>query len=389
MAKKDVIKESPIQKILDELVKQAGERQVIIDAETTKEIEVNGVPTGSSMVDSVIGLTGKSGFPRGKITEVYGWESAGKTALCTAAAIKCVNEGGMVIFLDFEKTFSVSRAEKLGLDVKKYFGKTFVVIRPKHMDEGYQLLYNALQTNKIDMVIIDSIPAMNIITDIDENSLKMGAIAEYARYLDTFLKIMQHLISNSKTAFVVTNQMRTKFIKRGQFMQTFDAPTGGNAIKFYAALRLELKEIEKIMEEGQEMGIRVQCRSIKSKVSVPFRKGEFVIRYDVGIDDTYSLLDVGIEKEIIKVAGGGNYTICLNGEEIKIKGKENVRNYLVNDPIIRESLLKEINSLVKIDNTTKPLDEEDDGNETPVVKPLPTKIDDSISDENDIIYPIK
>ena len=305
------------------------------------------ISTGSIVLDYLIGgnkmENGKKrcpGIPRGRITEIFGNQGAGKTTVAIHTAIQCQKNGGSVVYLDYEHAFSPTYAHDLGLDIED---ETFRLIQPNHWQEGAEII-TAMADAGVDLIIVDSVAAMKPKSSMEDNDMSStGQIGHLARLQSDFIPKILKRISASDTALIYINQLRHR-IKTSMYDSGPDEETsGGRALKYYASLRIKLKqtrkEFAKIQNEmtgkdtKQEVSTIVRAKNVKNKISRhQGHTADFVIRYGDGIDNIRSVIDIAEAKDIIE-RGGAWYTFPgIDGEEVKCQGKEALRDYLSSHP---------------------------------------------------------
>jgi recombination protein RecA len=352
---KETQKKVSMSELVKKLAAKSDDKDLFYSKERHREIEC--IDTGSIIINKVIGL---DGIPKGRITEIFGMESSGKSTLVQSLAIQCLKNGGKVLYLDYEQAFDTEYARKQGLDIDD--PDTFILAQPKTFEEGFAICREFLDcVEGLDLIIIDSVAAMTpskILNAEIEKELQIGLMA---RHMAQFCAEMTKTISKTNTAMVVVNQVRSR-IKTNMYDAGPDTDTtGGKALKFYASLRLELRhrKIETISTtndidgtpEDKPVGMLCQVINRKNKVANPYRKAEFAIRFGEGIDNVRSVIDVSENLGLIKKAGAWfnfrkdipfDLDEDLMTQEGKMQGLETVREYLVKHTKVLATLVDNI-----------------------------------------------
>jgi recombination protein RecA len=337
------------------------DKQAIVDLSVAKPIKQ--IPSGSWVINSIIGDgsgTGKpGGYPRGHVVEVFGDESSGKTTLGVCACKMVQDMGGHAVFMDFERTFHAKYAENLGLSLDK---KKFTLMRPDHFQHGSRLIRDALLM-KPPLIVVDSVSAMTPKETLEGNIDESGRIGLQAQLMSMFLSIITKKITESDTCLMFLNQMRM-VINTSSYSPggPKEESSGGNALKYYASLRLKLNTIstERIAststitgkEEKKAVNVMVKVTAIKNKIDNPAKTGPIFIRFGEGIDNIASIIELAVNTNTIK-KNGSFYTFKEGDKAIlnNIQGKEELRKMLKAD----DALLKKVcaNLVVKEDEVAK------------------------------------
>lgn len=317
------------------------------------------MPTGSLIVDKVLGC---GGIPRGRITEIFGGESCGKTTLSIHCAIQAQKLGEPVVFLDYEQAFHHGYAQAIGLNVKD--PDMFAFSQPLTFEDGWIIVRNLLETRAAGLIVIDSVSAMTPKKILNAEIEKDVQIGLMARMMSQFMAETTKKLTESNTAMILVNQVRNK-IKTNQYEEGPNTDTsGGKALKFYASIRLEMKaksvetavqinDIDGTKDEKAPVSNIVTAINRKNKVAVPYKKADLVIRFGEGIDNLRSMIDIGINLNLIKKGGGGVFTASrklnwvydeefMAEETHSIKGMEDLRKYLNKHPDAHDSLANNI-----------------------------------------------
>ncbi|NLV74225.1 MAG: recombinase RecA [Chloroflexi bacterium] len=310
-----------------QIKKRFGEGSIMKLGDSTT-MTVEAIPTGCLALDMALGI---GGIPRGRIIEIYGPESSGKTTLCQHIIAECQRLGGVAAFIDVEHALDPSYAAKCGVDVDQLF-----ISQPDTGEQGLEITEALVRSGAVDVVIVDSVAALVPQAEI-EGDMGDSHMGLQARLMSQALRKLTGAIKRSNCAVVFTNQLRMKI---GVLYGNPETTSGGNALKFYAAIRLDMRKMEAIKQGGEVIGNRVRVRVKKNKVAPPFRVAEFDIMFDHGISKEGSLLDVGVESGIIEKRG----SFFSFGETRLGQGRENVKVFLRDNPEIAAQIEQAIRS---------------------------------------------
>jgi recombination protein RecA len=288
-------------------------------------IPVEAISTGSLSLDWALGV---GGVPRGRIIEIYGPESSGKTTLCLHIIAEAQKVGGLAAFIDAEHALDVNYAKRLGVDTNN-----LLISQPDYGEQALDIVDTLIRSNAIDIIVIDSVAALVPRAEI-EGDMGDAHMAVQARLMSQALRKVTGAISRSKTCVIFTNQLRSKI---GIMFGNPETTTGGNALKFYASVRLDIRRIAAIKEGNDVIGNRTKVKVVKSKVAPPFKEVEFDILYNEGISKAGDVIDLGVNNGIIK-KGGAWFTY---GED-RFQGREQLRQKLMELPDLYEKLLLEV-----------------------------------------------
>lgn len=329
-------KQEALHNVLSKIEKQYGEGSVMVLGDDVK-LDIDSIPTGSLALDIALGI---GGIPKGRIIEIYGPESSGKTTLALHMLAEAQKMGGTGAFVDAEHALDPGYAKNLGVDIEN-----LIISQPDTGEQALEITEALVRSNAVDLIIIDSVAALVPKAEIDG---EMGAaqIGLQARLMSQALRKLTGAINKSKCTVVFINQLREKV---GIMFGNPETTTGGRALKFYSSVRLDIRRTE-IIKKGDEMiGNRVRVKVVKNKIAPPFKQAEFDIMYGKGISSVGNILDVASEADIVKKAGAW-YSY---GEERLGQGRENAKEFLEGNP----ELLKEIELKVRLHYNLIPEDE--------------------------------
>ena len=310
---------------LAQIDKQFGKGSVMrLGSDERAPIEV--IPTGSIALDIALGI---GGLPKGRIVEVYGPESSGKTTVALHAIANCQRAGGVAVFIDAEHALDPEYAKALGVDID-----ALLVSQPDTGEQALEIADTLIRSGSIDIIVIDSVAALVPRAEI-EGEMGDSHMGLQARLMSQALRKLTGVLSNTKTTAIFINQLREKI---GVFFGSPETTAGGKALKFYASVRLDVRRIETLKDGQEAVGNRTRVKVVKNKMAPPFKQAEFDIIYGVGISREGSLLDVGVEQEILKKSGSW-YT--YESEQLG-QGKENSRNYLLDNPEVANEIEQKI-----------------------------------------------
>lgn len=299
-------------------------------AEIAEGIQV--IPTGSLTLDIATGI---GGYPRGRVVEIYGPESSGKTTLALNAIAEAQKTGGVAAFIDAEHALDISYAQRLGVKVED-----LLVSQPDTGEQALEVTESLVRSGAVDIVVVDSVAALVPRAEI-EGEMGDSLPGLQARLMSQALRKLTAAISKSLTTVIFINQIRMKI---GVMFGSPETTTGGNALKFYSSMRLDIRRIEALKENQETTGGRVRVKVVKNKMAPPFKQAEFDIYFNEGISKTGELVDIGVDKGIIEKSGAWySYAGSRIGQ-----GRENVKEYLKNNPEIADSINQKITETVKL-----------------------------------------
>lgn len=303
--------------------------------------DIEAIPTGALSLDIALGI---GGVPRGRIIEIYGPESSGKTTLCLHIISEAQKLGGLAAFIDAEHALDVNYAKRLGVDTAN-----LLISQPDYGEQALEITDTLVRSNALDIIVIDSVAALVPRSEI-EGEMGDATMAVQARLMSQALRKLTAAISKSKTAVIFINQLRSKI---GVMFGNPETTTGGNALKFYASVRIDIRRIAAIKDGEDVIGNRTKVKIVKSKVAPPFKQTEFDILYNEGISKTGDVLDMATELGIIK-KGGAWFTY---GEE-RIQGREQFRQKLIEFPEMYKNIENDIKVKLGLDQSKTEVVEE-------------------------------
>jgi len=310
-----------LQLTMDKLEKTYGKGTVMkLGDEPIEQAEV--IPSGSLTLDIALGV---GGYPKGRIVEIYGPESSGKTTLAIHAIAEAQKKGGICAIIDAEHAFDKFYAEKLGVDTEN-----LLISQPDNGEQALEIADNLIRSGAIDLLVIDSVAALTPRAEI-EGEMSDSQVGLQARLMSKALRKLTGTISKTGCCCVFINQLREKI---GVMFGNPETTTGGNALKFYASIRLDIRKSGQIKEGEEISGNRTKVKVVKNKVAPPFRKAEFDIMYGEGISKTGEIIDIGVEMQIIKKSGS-----WFSYEDTKLgQGRDAVKQVLLDNPELAEEL---------------------------------------------------
>ncbi|OGU76386.1 MAG: recombinase RecA [Ignavibacteria bacterium RBG_16_34_14] len=306
---------------------------------------IESIPTGALSLDYALGI---GGIPRGRVTEVYGPESSGKTTLCLHIIAEAQKMGGLAAFIDAEHALDVNYAKRLGVDTPN-----LLISQPDYGEQALEITDTLVRSNAIDIIVIDSVAALVPRSEI-EGEMGDATMAVQARLMSQALRKLTGAISKSKTAVVFINQLRSKI---GVMFGNPETTTGGNALKFYASVRLDIRRIAAIKDGTEVVGNRTKVKIVKSKVAPPFKEVEFDILYNEGISKTGDMIDLAANFGILKKSGSW----FTYGED-RFQGRDQLKQKLMESPELFKNLEKDVKAKLGILPAEKEKVEEKPGN---------------------------
>jgi len=310
---------------LGKLEKNYGKGAIMRLGSTNVE-KVPAISTGSIGLDFALGV---DGLPKGRVTEIYGPESSGKTTLALHVIAEAQKEGGIAAFIDAEHAFDRYYAAKLGVNIED-----LLISQPDNGEQALEITDNLIRSGAIDVIVIDSVAALTPKSEI-EGEMGDSKMGLQARLMSQALRKLTANISKTNTICIFINQLREKI---GVMFGNPETTTGGNALKFYASVRLDIRRISQIKDTDEVRGNRVRVKVVKNKVAPPFRKAEFDIMYGEGISKIGEIIDIGVDKGIIKKSGSW----FSYGDTRLGQGREAVKKILSDNPDLMEELESKI-----------------------------------------------
>ena len=318
-------REKSLDAALAQIERQFGRGAIMrLGDETRAPIEV--IPTGSIALDAALGI---GGLPRGRIVEIYGPESSGKTSLALHAVANAQKAGGIAAFIDAEHALDPDYAQKLGVDTD-----ALLVSQPDTGEQALEIADMLIRSGAVDVIVIDSVAALVPRAEI-EGEMGDSHVGLQARLMSQALRKIAGALNQTKTTAIFINQLREKI---GVMFGSPETTTGGKALKFYASIRLDIRRIETLKDGTDAVGNRTRVKVVKNKCSPPFKVAEFDILYGIGISREGSLIDLGVEHAIVRKAGAW-YT--YEGDQLG-QGKENARNFLRDNPDLANAIEKKL-----------------------------------------------
>lgn len=318
-------KKKALEAAMSQIEKQFGKGSVMKLGEF-KAMEIEAIPTGALSLDMALGI---GGVPRGRIIEVFGPESSGKTTLALHVVAEAQKMGGEAAFIDAEHALDPIYAKKLGVDIDN-----LIVSQPDTGEQALEITESLIRSGALDVIVVDSVAALVPKAEID-GDMGDSHMGLQARLMSQALRKLAGAINKTKTVLIFINQLREKI---GVMFGNPETTTGGRALKFYASVRLDIRKIENIKQDGEVKGNRVRVKVIKNKVAPPFREAEFDIVYGEGISKAGNILDMAVNMDIIEKSGSW---FSYNGDRIG-QGRENVKKYLKENPEVLADVEKKV-----------------------------------------------
>ena len=310
---------------LTQIEKQFGKGSIMkLDGQS--KVEVDSIPTGSLAIDVALGV---GGIPRGRVVEIYGPESSGKTTLTLSIIRQIQKKGGTAAFIDAEHAFDATYAAKIGVKLED-----LLMSQPDTGEQALEIAETLVRSNAVDLVVIDSVAALTPKAEI-EGDMGDSHMGLHARLMSQALRKLTAVTSKSNTTLIFINQIRMKI---GVMFGNPETTTGGNALKFYASVRIDLRRIETLKRGDEVIGNRVRAKIVKNKVAAPFKEAEFEIHFDEGISYASDLVDMGTKYEVLEKSGAW---FAFEGERIG-QGRDNTRKFLQENPKVAQKLEKMI-----------------------------------------------
>lgn len=319
-----------LQAAMDKIEKNFGKGSIMkLGDDSFEEVEV--IPTGSVGLNSALGV---GGYPRGRIIEIYGPESSGKTTLAIHAIAEAQKMGGIAAIIDAEHAFDRFYAQKLGVDIDN-----LLISQPDCGEQALEIAEQLIRSSAIDIIVIDSVAALTPKAEI-EGEMGDNKVGLQARLMSQALRKLTSAISKTKTTCIFINQLREKI---GVMFGNPETTTGGNALKFYASVRLDIRRVSQLKDGEEAIGNQVRVKVVKNKVAPPFRKAEFDIMFGEGVSRTGEIVDLGVQYGVIKKSGS-----FFSYNETKLaQGRDRTKALIADNPELAEELEMKIAEAMK------------------------------------------
>jgi len=331
-------RESALKAALSQIEKQFGAGSIMRLGDST-HLNVESIPSGSLSLDLALGV---GGLPRGRVVEIYGPESSGKTSLALSVIAQAQSRGGLGALIDAEHAFDPSYAAKLGVDLEK-----LLISQPDTGEQALEIVETLVRSNAVDVIVVDSVAALTPRAEI-EGEMGDAVMGVQARLMSQALRKLTGAVFKSKTVLIFINQIRMKI---GVMFGNPETTTGGTALKFYSSVRLDIRRIEQLKEGEEAVGTRVRVKVVKNKVAPPFRTAEFDLMFDSGISKEGDLLDLGVKLGLVEKSGAW----FQYGEQKLGQGREAAKAFLRGD----KELAKELEAKIRAQKFEKLLAPED------------------------------
>src|SRR6478672_1122574 len=320
-------RDKAIENAMAQIDRQFGKGSIMKMSDFGNKMDVESIPTGSIALDMALG---GGGIPRGRVTEVYGPESSGKTTLCYHIMAEAQKIGGVVAYIDAEHAFDPEYAGRCGLNLD-----TLLISQPDNGEQALEIAETLIRSNAIDVIVVDSVAALVPRAEI-EGEMGDSHMGLMARLMSQALRKLVGAVSKSNCSLIFTNQIRMKI---GVMFGNPETTTGGQALKFYASVRMEIRRVESIKQGTDVTGNRVRVKVVKNKVAPPFRTAEFDLMFNEGISRIGSIVDLGTELNVIRKSGA----FYSYGDQRLGQGRENAKEYLRANP----EMVDEIEALLR------------------------------------------
>jgi recombination protein RecA len=305
-----------------QIEKQFGKGSIMRLGQKNAIAPIEAISTGAISIDYALGI---GGMPRGRVIEIFGPESSGKTTLALQVIAEAQKTGGMAAFVDAEHALDAQYAQRLGVDLEN-----LLVSQPDHGEQALEIVEVLIRSNGVDVVVVDSVAALVPKAEI-EGEMGEAQMGLQARLMSQALRKLTGVVAKSKTTLIFINQLREKI---GVMFGNPETTTGGRALKFYASVRVDIRRIASIKDGDQVIGGRTRVKIVKNKVAPPFREAEFDVMYGEGISREGDLLDLAVEKRIIEKSGAW---FAYGGERLG-QGRENVKQFLKDNPAMYRAI---------------------------------------------------
>ncbi|MBS1560376.1 MAG: recombinase RecA [Bacteroidetes bacterium] len=313
---------------IDQIEKQFGKGS-IMRLSDTNVVQIDAISTGCLSLDAAIGI---GGVPRGRIIEIYGPESSGKTTVCLQVIAEAQKAGGLAAFVDTEHALDVNYAQRLGVDLNN-----LLLSQPEFGEQALEIVETLVRSGAIDVVIVDSVAALTPRVEI-EGDMGDAQMGSQARLMSQAMRKLNAAIGRSNTTVIFTNQLRSKI---GVIYGNPETTTGGNALKYYASVRIDVRRKDVIKDGTEIVGNRVRAKIVKNKVAPPFKEAEFDIMYNEGISKLGDMIDVAVESGVITKSGS-----WFSFQEERVQGRDGMRKLLTDTPELQAALESEVRALL-------------------------------------------
>jgi recombination protein RecA len=317
---------------ISQIEKSCGKGSIMRMGADTPKVRIECIPTGAINLDAAIGI---GGIPRGRVTEIYGPESSGKTTLCLHVVANAQKTGGVAAFIDAEHALDTEYAAKLGVDIEN-----LLISQPDTGEQALEICEILVRSGAVDVIVIDSVAALVPKAEI-EGEMGDSHVGMQARLMSQALRKLTGAIARSKTSVIFINQLREKI---GVMFGNPETTTGGKALKFYASVRLDIRRIGPVKEKEDVIGSHVRVKVVKNKVAPPFKQAEFDILYGEGISREGEVIEIGTNMKLVEKSGAW---YSYKGEKIG-QGKDNAREYLKEHPEVAQEIEAKIRANVKL-----------------------------------------
>lgn len=313
---------------IDQIEKQFGKGSIMRLSDTNVE-QIDSISTGCLSLDAAIGI---GGVPRGRIVEIYGPESSGKTTVCLQVIAEAQKAGGLAAFVDTEHALDVNYAQRIGVDLNN-----LLLSQPEFGEQALEIVETLVRSGAIDVVVIDSVAALTPRVEI-EGDMGDAQMGSQARLMSQAMRKLNAAIGRSHTTVIFTNQLRSKI---GVIYGNPETTTGGNALKYYASVRIDVRRKDVIKDGSEIVGNRVRAKIVKNKVAPPFKEAEFDIMYNEGISKLGDMIDVAVESGVITKSGS-----WFSFKEERVQGRDGMRKLLTETPELQAALEVEVRTLL-------------------------------------------
>ncbi len=322
-------KQKMLENVINSIERKYGKGS-IMPLKSAEKVKVDVIPTGSLALDIATGI---GGIPKGRVTEIFGPESSGKTTLALHIIAQAQKEGGIAVFIDAEHALDPKYAEKIGVDIERLY-----ISQPDYGEQALEIAESLASSGAVDVIVIDSVAAL-VPKDELEGEIGEAHVGKQARLMSQALRKLKGIVHKSNTALIFINQLREKI---GVMFGNPETTPGGRALKFFADMRLDVRRVGDLKEGGEKSGNRVRVRVVKNKLAPPFQEAEFDVLYGEGICKLCDLIDVATDLKVINKSGS-----WYSYGDIKLgQGKEQARKFLSENPDIVQDIEEKVRELV-------------------------------------------